>query len=381
MIPLNSNLSNLKRSAIRVYTNMAKEVDDCVMLTIGEPDFDTPQAIKDAAAAALAANQTHYAPNQGTAELRKAIAAFETRRGCVCDENQVLVTVGACEALYTALFGVLNPGEEVIIPTPGFVLYETIATVAGAKAVPLDLTATSFQITKEALDAVITDKTKAIVLNSPNNPTGAVYDETSLAAVKEAVQGKPIWVICDNVYQQLSLDAVPDLSTDPDLREQVLLCQSFSKPYAMTGWRVGYLIGPEEAISRLLLLHAGMVTAIPTFLQTACITALETDATPMAEIYAKRRAYVCRRLDEMGLTYPEPKGAFYVFPNIEKFGMTSAEFCTRLIREAKVATVPGSCFGTEGHIRISYCCSDEALKKGMDRLEAFLQKMSYDVKL
>ena len=266
MIPLNANLSNLKRSAIRVYTNMAKEVDDCVMLTIGEPDFDTPQAIKDAAAAALADNQTHYAPNQGTLALRQAIAAFETKRGCVCDENRVLVTVGACEALYTALFGVLNPGEEVIIPTPGFVLYETIATVAGAKAVPLDLTATNFQITKEALDAVITEKTKAIVLNSPNNPTGAVYDEGSLAAVKEAVRGKPIWVICDNVYQQLSTEPVPDLSTDPDLGDQVLLCQSFSKPYAMTGWRVGYLIGPEEAISRLLLLHAGMVTAIPTFL-------------------------------------------------------------------------------------------------------------------
>jgi len=375
MIPLNSNLSGLKRSAIRVYTNMAKEVDNCVMLTIGEPDFDTPQAIKDAAAAALAANQTHYAPNQGTAELRRAIAKFETARGCICNENQVLVTVGACEALYTALFGVLNPGEEVIIPTPGFVLYETIATVAGARAVPLDLTATDFQITKEALDAVITDKTKAIVLNSPNNPTGAVYDEASLAAVKEAVRGKPIWIICDNVYQQLSLEPVPDLSTDPDLRDQVLLCQSFSKPYAMTGWRVGYLIGPEEAISRLLLLHAGMVTAIPTFLQTACVTALETDTTPMAEIYATRRAYVCRRLDEMGLTYPEPKGAFYVFPNIEKYGMTSAEFCTRMIREAGVATVPGSCFGTEGHIRISYCCSDEALEKGLSRMEAFLKTL------
>ena len=375
MIPLNSNLSNLKRSAIRVYTNMAKEVGDCVMFTIGEPDFDTPQAIKDAAAAALDANQTHYAPNQGIAALRKAIAAFETKRGCVCSENQVLVTVGACEALYTALFGVLNPGEEVIIPTPGFVLYETIATVAGAKAVPLDLTATDFQITKEALDAVITDRTKAIVLNSPNNPTGAVYDEASLAAVKEAVRGKPIWIICDNVYQQLSPDPVPDLSTDPELQDQVLLCQSFSKPYAMTGWRVGYLIGPDEAISRLLLLHAGMVTAIPTFLQTACVTALETDTAPMAQVYAKRREYVCRRLDEMGLTYPEPKGAFYVFPSIEKYGMTSAEFCTRMIRVARVAAVPGSCFGTEGHIRISYCCSDADLKTGLDRMEKFLKQL------
>ena len=373
MIPINENLLKLKRSGIRLYTNLARTVDDCVMLTIGEPDFDTPQAIKDAAAAAIAANQTHYAPNQGTDALRKAIAAYENRRGLRCNENEVLVTVGACEALYTALFGILNPGEEVIVPTPAFPLYETIATTAGAKVVELDLKKTNFQITKEALEAVITPKTKAIVLNSPNNPSGAVFDEESLAAVKAAVLGKPIYVICDNVYQQLSMEKLPDLSLDEELKDQILLCQSFSKPYAMTGWRVGYLIGSEEVISRLLLLHAGMVTAIPTFLQTACITALETDTTPMAEVYAKRREYVCSRLKNMGLTFPEPKGAFYVFPDITKFGMESGEFCTRLIKEAKVATVPGSCFGAEGHIRISYCCSDENLKKGMDRMEEFLK--------
>ena len=375
MIPINENLLKLKRSGIRLYTNLARTVDDCVMLTIGEPDFDTPQAIKDAAAAAIAANQTHYAPNQGTDALRKAIAAYENRRGLRCNENEVLVTVGACEALYTALFGILNPGEEVIVPTPAFPLYETIATTAGAKVVELDLKKTNFQITKEALEAVITPKTKAIVLNSPNNPSGAVFDEESLAAVKAAVLGKPIYVICDNVYQQLSMEKLPDLSLDEELKDQILLCQSFSKPYAMTGWRVGYLIGSEEVISRLLLLHAGMVTAIPTFLQTACITALETDTTPMAEVYAERRDYVCSRLKDMGLTFPEPKGAFYVFPDITKFGMDSGEFCTRLIKEAKVATVPGSCFGAEGHIRISYCCSDENLKKGMDRLEQFLLKL------
>ena len=375
MIPINENLLKLKRSGIRLYTNLARTVDDCVMLTIGEPDFDTPQAIKDAAAAAIAANQTHYAPNQGTDALRKAIAAYENRRGLRCNENEVLVTVGACEALYTALFGILNPGEEVIVPTPAFPLYETIATTAGAKVVELDLKKTNFQITKEALEAVITPKTKAIVLNSPNNPSGAVFDEESLAVVKAAVLGKPIYVICDNVYQQLSMEKLPDLSLDEELKDQILLCQSFSKPYAMTGWRVGYLIGSEEVISRLLLLHAGMVTAIPTFLQTACITALETDTTPMAEVYAKRRDYVCSRLKDMGLTFPEPKGAFYVFPDITKFGMDSGEFCTRLIKEAKVATVPGSCFGAEGHIRISYCCSDENLKKGMDRLEQFLLKL------
>ena len=375
MIPINENLLKLKRSGIRLYTNLARTVDDCVMLTIGEPDFDTPQAIKDAAAAAIAANQTHYAPNQGTEALRKAVAAYENRRGLNCNESQVLITVGACEALYTALFGILNPGEEVVVPTPAFPLYETIATTAGAKVVELDLKKTNFQITKEALEAVITPKTKAIVLNSPNNPSGAVYSEESLAAVKAAVLGKPIYVICDNVYQQLSTEKLPDLSLDEELKDQILLCQSFSKPYAMTGWRVGYLVGAEEVIGKLLLLHAGMVTAIPTFLQTACITALETDTTPMAKVYAKRRELVCRRLNEMGLTFPEPKGAFYVFPDITKFGMDSGEFCTRLIKEAKVATVPGSCFGAEGHIRISYCCSDENLQKGMDRLEQFLQSL------
>ena len=379
MMPLNPNLSDLTRSAIRVYTNLARTVDDCVMLTIGEPDFDTPQPIKDAAIRALNANQTHYAPNQGTPALRQAIAAWESNRGCACTEDQVLVTVGACEALYVALTGILEPGSEVIVPTPGFLLYDTIAKAAGAKTVPLDLTATDFQITRESLEAVMTPNTRAIVLNSPNNPTGAVYSAESLAAVKKAVLGKPIWVICDNVYQQLSSVEVPDLSLDEELRQQVLLCQSFSKPYAMTGWRVGYLIGPEAVMPRLLLLHAGMVTAVPTFLQTACVTALETDTSAMAETYARRQAYVCGRLDAMGLRYPKPEGAFYVFPNIEKFGMTSGEFCTRMIREARVATVPGSCFGGEGHLRISCCCNDADLEKGMNRMEAFIEKLQYDV--
>lgn len=375
MIPINSKLMGLQRSAIRAYTNLAKTVDDCVMLTIGEPDFDTPQPIKDAAIAALEANQTHYAPNQGTEALRAAIATFESKRGNICSDANVLVTVGACEALFTGLFGILNPGDEVIVPTPRFLLYDTIIAVAGAKLVPLDLTKTDFQITKEALDALITPKTKAIILNSPNNPTGAVYSAESLENVKAAVLGKSIYVVCDNVYQQLALTPVPDLTKDAELKEQVLLCQSFSKPYAMTGWRCGYLTGPEDVIGRLLLLHAGLVTTVPTFVQTACITALETDPAPMAQAYAKRRDYVCSRLWAMGLSFPEPEGAFYVFPNIERFGLTSAEFCTRMIKEAKVATVPGSCFGGEGHIRISYCCSDENLKKGLDRMEAFLKTL------
>lgn len=376
MIPLNQKLSTLKRSAIRVYSNLARETEDCAMLTIGEPDFDTPEAIKLAAMAALNQNQTHYAPNQGTLSLRKAIAAFETARGNATTPDNVLVTIGACHALFTALFGILNPGEEVIVPTPGFGLYETIATISGAKTVPLDVTKTNFQITKEALEAAITPKTKAIVINSPCNPTGVVFSAESLANVKAAVLGKPIFVISDNVYNQLSyVDHCPDLSLDAELKDQLILCQSFSKPYAMTGWRVGYLTCPAYVMDRLLLLSAAEITAVPTFLQEAAVTALNTDPTPMKEVYRRRRDYVCRRLKEMGLSFPEPEGAFYVFVDIRKFGLDSGTFCTRMIKEGKVAAVPGACFGAEGYIRLSYCYSDKELKKGLDRMEAFLKTL------
>ena len=375
MIPLNQNLSSLKRSAIRVYTNLAKQTPGCVMLTIGEPDFDTPEAIKAAAVAALNANQTHYAPNQGTAALRKAVADYETARGNGVSPEQVLITIGACHGLFTALLGILNPGEEVIVPTPGFGLYETIATIAGAKTVHLDVTRDGFRITKEALAAAITEKTKAIILNSPCNPTGVMFDEESLANVKEAVLGRPIFVICDNVYNQLTYgERCPDLSLDGELKDQMILCQSFSKPYAMTGWRVGYLICPDYVMDRLLLLSAAEITAVPTFLQEAAVTALQTDPTPMREVYRKRRDYVCGRLRAMDLSFPEPEGAFYVFVDIRKFGLDSAEFCTRMIREVGVAAVPGSCFGAEGYIRLSYCCADAELEKGLDRLEAFIKK-------
>ena len=376
MIPLNQNLNGLKRSAIRVFTNLAKETPGCVMLTIGEPDFDTPEAIKAAAVAALGSNKTHYAPNQGTPALRNAVAEYETRRGNATTAEQVLITIGACHGLFTALFGILNPGEEIIVPTPGFGLYETIATIAGAKTVPLDITKTGFQIDADALNAAITPKTKAIILNSPCNPTGVVFSQESMANVKAAVLGKPIFVICENVYNQLSYGtSVPDLSLDKDLKDQLILCQSFSKPYAMTGWRVGYLTCPDYVMDRLLLLSAAEITAVPTFLQDAAVTALSTDPAPMREIYRKRRDYVCRRLREMGLSFPEPEGAFYVFVDISRFGMDSATFCTRMIREAGVAAVPGSCFGAEGYLRLSYCCSDETLEKGLDRLEQFIQNL------
>lgn len=375
MIPLNNNLASLMRSQIRVFTNLARETPDCAMLTIGEPDLDTPEQIKQAAIAALLANQTHYAPNQGTLKLRQAVAEFETNRGNPTSPENVLITIGACQALFTALLGILNPGEEIIVPTPGFGLYETIATIAGAKTVKLDVTKTGFQIDAEALNAAISEKTKAIILNSPCNPTGVIFNRESLAAVKQAVLGKPVFVISDNVYNQLSYADCPDLSLDPELKDQLILCQSFSKPYAMTGWRVGYLTCPEYVMDRLLLLSAATITAVPTFLQDAAVTALQTDAAPMRQIYAARREYVCRRLREMGLSFPEPEGAFYVFPDISRFGLASEEFCTRMIKEGKAAAVPGSCFGAEGYIRLSYCYSDAELKKGLDRMEVFLRTL------
>ena len=375
MIPLNDKLSPLKRSQIRVFTNLARETPGCVMLTIGEPDFDTPQAVKTAAVTAIENNLTHYAPNQGNAALRLAIAEFESNRGNTTKAGNVLVTIGACQALFTALLGILNPGDEVIIPTPAFNLYESICTIAGAKAVPLDISRTGFQIDAAALQAAITEKTKAIVINSPCNPTGTVLNEDSLSSIKDAMLGKPIFLVWDGVYSQLSYGACPDLTLDPELKEQTILCQSFSKPYAMTGWRIGYLICPEYVMDRLLLLSAFTITAVPTFLQEAAITALGENTSRMREVYRSRRDYVCQRLDTMGLSYPEPEGAFYVFPDISRFGLSSEDFCRRMIKEAKVAAVPGSCFGADGHIRLSYCYSDEELKEGLDRLERFINTL------
>ena len=376
MIPLNQNLTPLKRSPIRVFTNLANETPGCIKLTIGEPDFDTPQSIKAAAMAALEDNQTHYAPNQGTLALRQAIAEFETARGCETLPEEVLVTIGASHALFTALLGILNPGEEVIVPTPAFGLYESIITIAGGKLVPLDVKKTGFQITPEALAEAITPRTKAILLNSPCNPTGMVLSRESLNAVKQAILGKPIFLICDNVYQQLCYGDCPDITLDADLAPQRILCQSFSKPYAMTGWRLGYLTCPGYVMERLLLLSAANIAAVPTFLQEAAVAALQEDPAPMLNQYKARRDYVCKRLDRMGLSYPAPEGAFYIFPDISPYGLDSDTFCTRMIREGGVAAVPGSCFGTEGHIRLSYACSMAELEEGLNRMEKFLGNLT-----
>lgn len=372
---MNENILNMKPSGIRRFTALAKATPGCRMLTIGEPDFDTPAPIRAAAAEAMAQGLTHYAPNKGTDSLRKAIADYETKRGMACAMDNILVTVGATGALNTALTGLLNPGEEVIIPIPAFPLYESITVAAGAVPRFLDLKQSNFQIDKTALEALISPKTRAIVLNSPNNPTGCVLSEESLRIVAELAQKHDFYVICDNVYAALSAEAVPDLTLDPGLRSRCILCQSFSKPWAMTGWRLGWLAAPAELIDKFTLLQAAQIASVPTFLQKAAETALTVEVADMAAVYRKRREYVLARLDRMGLEYPKPEGAFYVFPDIAKFGMDSERFCIRLIQDGGLAAVPGSCFGCEGHIRLSYCYSDEELKDSLDRLEAFIHKL------
>ena len=375
MIPLNENLSKLRRSEIRVFTNLARQTPDCVALTIGEPDFPTPAPVKAAAREALERDETHYAPNQGTPELRQAIAAFETRRGLPTVPEQVLVTVGATGALYTALTGILNPGDEVIVLTPAFNLYESITLAAGGKPVPVDISETGFQVTRAQLESALSSRTRAIVVNSPCNPSGTILNRDSLNAIRDTVLGKDIYLICDNVYQALSYAPCPDLSLEPELEAQTILCQSFSKPYAMTGWRVGYLRCREEILERLLLLNAAEIAAVPTFLQHAAAVALEQDVSAMREVYRRRRNYVTARLRAMGLSFPRPEGAFYVFPDIRPYGMSSRDFCLRLIREGGLALIPGSCFGCEGHARLSYCYGDSRLAEGLDRLEAFLKEV------
>lgn len=369
---MNPVLNILEPSGIRRFNALADATPGCIKLTLGEPDFDTPQPIRRALTRALEAGRTHYAPNRGTGELCRAIAQWETARGFAITPEQVLVTSGASGALFTALLGVLSPGDECIIPTPAFPLYETIVRIAGAKPVFLDTSAYGFQIPRRALEEAVTERTRAIVLCSPNNPTGCVYTAETVKNVAEILQNKSIFAICDNVYQALCDIPCPDVALEKRLGDQVLVCQSFSKPYAMTGWRVGYLAGPRPLLDKLVLLHAAQNASIATFLQDACLTALETDVSDMAASFARRREYVCARLEKMGLGCYKPQGAFYAFPDIRPYGLSSEEFCARAIREAGVALVPGSCFGTEGFVRVSCCVSQQDLETGMDRLEKFL---------
>ena len=374
-LELNDALDSLQLSGIRRITAKAKQTPGCVLLTLGEPDGNTADEVKREVGVSLEANDTHYPPNNGKEGLRNALSAHMARRGLSYSADEVIVTCGATEALFVALTCVMNPGDEVIVPTPAFGLYESIVTLNRGVFVALDTSKTEFQIDDEALRSVASPRTKAIVLTSPNNPTGCAYDEESLAAVARFACEHDVFVICDDVYASLVYDDFPYRGFAcryPDLRDRVIVCDSFSKPYAMTGWRLGWVAAGASIAAQMAKIHQYMVSSVPSFVQRAAERALEQDVAPARGVYRERRDYVLRRLDAMGLPCVHPAGAFYAFPSIERFGMPSEEFCLRLIDEEGVALVPGSCFSAEGFVRLSYCCSMESIEAGLDRLERFV---------
>ncbi|MDO4442678.1 MAG: aminotransferase class I/II-fold pyridoxal phosphate-dependent enzyme [Slackia sp.] len=377
-LTLNESLDDLQLSGIRRITAKAKQTPGCILLTLGEPDGNTAEAVKSAVAASLAENDTHYPPNNGKDFLRAAIARRMARDGLSYAADEVIVTCGATEALFAALTCVMNPGDEIVVPTPAFGLYESIVTLNRGVFVPLDTSESAFQITDEALARAASDRTKALVLTSPNNPTGCVYDERSLDAVARFARERDVFVICDDVYASLVYDGGSYrrfAQLHSDLRDRIIVCDSFSKPYAMTGWRLGWVAADAALVAQMAKIHQYMVSSVPSFVQRAAARALEQDISSDRDRYRARRDYVLERLAAMGLSAVRPAGAFYVFPSIARFGMPSEEFCLRLIEEAGVALVPGSCFSAEGYVRLSYCCSMEAIEEGLDRLEDFVRKL------
>ncbi len=377
MINTNSDLALLATSGIRRFNALANQTPGCVKLTLGEPEFDTPQAVKDAVAASLAAGKTHYPPNNGTAELLGALSAYMGGQGLAYAPEELIVTCGATEALSATLQALLDPGDEVVIPAPAFGLYETVVRAAHGKARFLDTSANAFAINEDQLRAVVGERTKAIVITSPNNPTGCVYGADSLDAVARVAAEAGICVICDDVYNRLCYaDGLERFAVrHPELRDQTVVVDSFSKPWAMTGWRIGWLAAAPALKAQIEKMHQYLISSIPAFVQDAAVVALGCDVEPMRKTYRRRRDLVVARLGQMGLPLTVPEGAFYAFPDVSGLGMGSEELCERLVREAGVACVPGTCFGCEGFMRLSYCVADDALELGLDRLGQFVSKL------
>lgn len=371
---LNTSLVRLKSSGIRRINALAAQHPGCIALALGEPEFDTPQEIRDEVTRALQRGETHYPPNNGTPFLRRSISEYMSAQGFDYAPDNVIVTDGATEALHATLLAMLEPNDEVIIPTPAFGLYESIVRVNHAFPVFLDTARADFQIDEDALRDRVTPATKAIVICSPNNPTGCIFNAASLDAVARVAAETGIYVICDDVYNRLVYtDGYERFALrHPELREQTVVVDSFSKPWAMTGWRVGWLAADPSLAVQIAKAHQYMVSSAVSFEMPAAAAALSVDPAPMLETYRARRARVLAALEKMGLLVVEPAGAFYVFPSIKGTGLTSEQFCTRAIEEAGVGLVPGSCFGSEGYVRLSYCVSDEDLDEGLRRLDRFV---------
>ncbi len=382
--PLAEEVVKLKPSGIRKFFDIVAEMKDAISLGVGEPDFDTPWHIRDEGIYSLERGKTHYTSNSGLIELRKEICNYLDRR---CHVNydwskEVLVTVGGSEGIDACLRAMINPGEEVIIPQPSYVSYEPCTILAGGKPVIINLKGENeFRLTKEELLDAITDKTKLLILPFPNNPTGAIMDENDLKDIAEVCIEKDIFVLSDEIYSELTYNGDHvSIASLPGMRERTILINGFSKAYAMTGWRLGYACGPEEIIRQMTKIHQYCIMCAPTTSQFAAVEALKNgdeDVAAMKEVYDQRRRYLLNAFKEMGLECFEPFGAFYVFPCIKEFGMTSDEFATRFLEEEKVAAVPGTAFGNsgEGYLRISYAYSLERLKEAMERMSRFVQKL------
>lgn len=374
---ISDNIKQVELSGIRRFTEYAKSVrPDCVFLTIGDPDFNTPERIKEAAISSIQKNNTHYPIGDGNLALRQKIALKENETyQSDYTAEEIFITNGCTGALAACFFTILNPGDEVIVPSPFYTLYRPIIEMAKGVVVTIDTTNSDFQLTTAQLDAAISDKTKAIILTSPNNPTGSIYSEASLEAVYQTTKEREVFVILDDVYNQIVYQDCPTFRVYKDMRAKTIILQSFSKPYAMTGWRIGYIMADHSIAHFFSMMNQFLTTGVVSFVQEASLTALDLEPTDMVETYRKRMEYGYKRLIEMGFDCVKPSGAFYFFPSIKKFGLTSEEFCERALLEYGVACVAGIYFESEGYIRLSYCTSDELLEEGLNRLESFVNSL------
>lgn len=382
--PLNKKVETIKPSGIRRFFEIASEIPGVISLGVGEPDFDTPWLVREEGMYTLQKGYTYYTANAGLMALREEISRYLSRR-CQLSYNpneEILVTVGGSEAIDLALRAMLDPGDEVIVPEPSYVSYVPCVSLADGVAVTIDLQERyNFRLQKEELEAVITSKTKVLILSYPNNPTGAVMEKEDLQAIADLVIAHDLYVISDEIYSELSYHHQHiSIATLHGMRDRTIVINGFSKGFAMTGWRLGYAVGPQKIIQAMTKIHQFAIMAAPTTSQYAGIIALrdcDRQVDEMRESYNQRRRYLMSRVKELGIPCFEPFGAFYIFPNISEFGLTSEAFATQLVQEEKVAVVPGSAFGEsgEGYVRISYAYSIEELKEAFNRIENFILRL------
>ncbi len=382
--PLSDQVVALKPSGIRKFFDIVSEMKDAISLGVGEPDFDTPWHIRDEGIYALERGRTFYTSNAGLKELRQEVCSYIKRKQGIeyAWDKEVVITVGGSEAIDIGLRAMINPGDGVIIPQPSYVSYEPCAILAGAKPVILNLKAENeFRLTARELEEAITEKTKVLILPFPNNPTGAIMEREDLEAIAEVIIKHDIFVMSDEIYSELTYkDRHVSIASLPGMQERTILINGFSKAYAMTGWRLGYACGPEAIIAQMTKIHQFAIMCAPTTSQYAAVEALkngDADVEEMKLSYNQRRRFLLNAFQEMGLECFEPFGAFYVFPCIKEFGMTSDEFANAFLEAEKVAAVPGTAFGDsgEGFLRISYAYSLDTLREAMTRLNRFVTKL------